>query len=47
MPKGKWIDGRVVWDRYKLDAYFTDLPDNDENVLESLLARAERKRAQT
>ncbi|UGQ22577.1 MULTISPECIES: hypothetical protein [Brucella/Ochrobactrum group] len=29
MPKGKRIDGRVVWDRYKLDASFTDLPDND------------------
>lgn len=47
MPRGKRIDGRVVWDRYKLDAYFTDLPDHDENVLESLLARADRKRAQT
>ena len=47
MPKGKRIDGRVVWDRYKLDASFTDLPDNDENTIDAILARADRKRAQT
>ncbi|MBM7326554.1 hypothetical protein JS562_26185 [Agrobacterium sp. S2] len=34
-------------DRYKLDASFTDLPDISDNVLEALLARADRKRAQT
>jgi predicted DNA-binding transcriptional regulator AlpA len=28
MPKPKRIDGRVVWDRVKLDAFFTDLPDD-------------------
>jgi len=28
MPKPKRIDGRVVWDRIKLDAAFTDLPDD-------------------
>ena len=27
MPKPKKIDGRVVWDRLRLDAAFTDLPD--------------------
>lgn len=42
MPKGKRIDGRVVWDRYKLDASFTDLPDIPENLLESILAKAGR-----
>lgn len=39
MPQGKRVDGRVVWDRYKLDASFTDLPDISDNVLEALLAR--------
>lgn len=28
MPKPKRIDGRLVWDRLKVDAYFTDLPDS-------------------
>lgn len=42
MPKGKRIDGRVVWDRNKLDASFTDLPDISDNLLESLLARKGR-----
>jgi len=28
MPRGKRIDGRVVFDRYQLDAAFTDLPDD-------------------
>jgi predicted DNA-binding transcriptional regulator AlpA len=27
MPKPKRIDGRVVWDRLRLDAAFTDLPE--------------------
>jgi predicted DNA-binding transcriptional regulator AlpA len=42
MPKGKRIDGRVVWDRYKLDASFTDLPDNDGNMIDAILAKAGR-----
>jgi predicted DNA-binding transcriptional regulator AlpA len=29
MPRPKRIDGRVVWDRVELDAYFTSLPDDD------------------
>jgi predicted DNA-binding transcriptional regulator AlpA len=28
MPKPKRVDSRVVWDRAKLDAYFTDLPED-------------------
>jgi predicted DNA-binding transcriptional regulator AlpA len=28
MPKPKRIDGRVVWDRIKVDAAFTELPDD-------------------
>jgi hypothetical protein len=27
MPKPKRVDGRVIWDRVRLDAAFTDLPD--------------------
>lgn len=29
MPKAKRVDGRVVWDRLKIDAAFSDLPDAD------------------
>lgn len=28
MPRGKRIDGRVVFDRYALDLAFNDLPDD-------------------
>jgi excisionase family DNA binding protein len=28
MPKPKRIDGRVVWDRIKIEAAFSDLPDD-------------------
>lgn len=28
MPRPKRVDGRVVWDRLKLDAAFTDLPED-------------------
>jgi predicted DNA-binding transcriptional regulator AlpA len=38
MPKPKRIDGRVIWDRYALDAAFSDLPDESENILDRLLA---------
>jgi predicted DNA-binding transcriptional regulator AlpA len=27
MPRPKRIDGRVVWDRLKIEAAFTDLPE--------------------
>jgi predicted DNA-binding transcriptional regulator AlpA len=29
MPKPKRIDGRVVWDRIKIEAAFSDLPDDN------------------
>ena len=38
MPKPKRVDGRTVWDRVALDAAFTDLPDENENVLDRLLS---------
>jgi predicted DNA-binding transcriptional regulator AlpA len=28
MPRPKRVDGRVIWDRIKLDMAFTDLPDD-------------------
>jgi excisionase family DNA binding protein len=30
MPRPKKIDGRVVWDRIKIEAAFTDLPDEEQ-----------------
>jgi predicted DNA-binding transcriptional regulator AlpA len=27
MPRPKRVDGRVIWDRLKIDAAFTDLPE--------------------
>lgn len=38
MPRGKRVDGRVIWDRYALDAAFADLPDSNANVIDALLS---------
>jgi hypothetical protein len=27
MPRPKRVDGRVIWDRFKLEGAFTDLPE--------------------
>lgn len=37
MPKPKKIDGRVVWDRISLDAAFTDLPSDGDNMIDQIL----------
>jgi excisionase family DNA binding protein len=38
MPRPKRIDGRVVWDRLRIDAAFTDLPeDGTVNPLDRIL----------
>lgn len=38
MPKGKRVDGRVVWDRVALDIAFTDLPDDkSSNFFDGML----------
>lgn len=42
MPQGKRVDGRVIWDRYKLDACFADLPDVSGNLLESILSKGRK-----
>jgi excisionase family DNA binding protein len=36
MPKPVRIDGRVLWDRIKLDAFFTDLADDLPNPLDRM-----------
>jgi excisionase family DNA binding protein len=28
MPRPKRVDGRVIWDRLRVEAAFTDLPDD-------------------
>ena len=41
MPRPKRIDGRVVWDRLRIEAAFSDLPDDRlENPLDRLHRRA-------
>jgi excisionase family DNA binding protein len=41
MPQPKPIDGRVVWDRFKLDASFDALPNREErNPWDDLLRRS-------
>lgn len=38
MPRPKRIDGRVVWDRLKIEAAFSDLPDEKQvNPLDRML----------
>jgi predicted DNA-binding transcriptional regulator AlpA len=38
MPRPKRIDGRIVWDRLKIEAAFSDLPDdNRANPLDRML----------
>jgi predicted DNA-binding transcriptional regulator AlpA len=42
MPRPKRIDGRVIWDRFALDAAFSDLDGYRENMIDAIL-RGERK----
>jgi predicted DNA-binding transcriptional regulator AlpA len=38
MPRPKRVDGRVIWDRFKLEAAFTDLPEEKRvNPLDCIL----------
>jgi predicted DNA-binding transcriptional regulator AlpA len=38
MPRPKRVDGRVIWDRLRLDAAFTDLPEDAQvNPLDRML----------
>jgi predicted DNA-binding transcriptional regulator AlpA len=38
MPKPKKIDGRVVWDRIALDSAFSDLPEDNVNMIDEILS---------
>lgn len=39
MPRPKRVDGRVIWDRLKVEAAFTDLPDDKKvNPWDRMLA---------
>lgn len=41
MPRPKRIDGRVIWDRLRIEAAFSDLPeDKDANPLDRWLKSA-------
>jgi excisionase family DNA binding protein len=41
MPKPKRIDGRVIWDRLRIEAAFTDLPEERAmNPLDRILERS-------
>lgn len=40
MPRPKRVDGRVIWDRLKIEAAFTDLPEErPRNPLDRILER--------
>lgn len=41
MPRPKKVDGRVIWDRLKIEAAFTDLPEERAlNPLDRILERS-------
>lgn len=44
MPRGRKVDGRVVWDRLRLDAAFSDLPEHGGNKITALLDRTAQSR---
>jgi excisionase family DNA binding protein len=38
MPRPKRVDGRVIWDRLRVEAAFTDLPDDQRlNPLDRMM----------
>ena len=44
MPRPKRNDGRVVWDRLRVEASFSDLPDDDrENPFDRMLSEPGKK----
>ena len=43
MPKPLRIDGRVVWDRAKLDAAFSELEEPPQSEIDRLLAESRRQ----
>lgn len=43
MPRGKRIDGRIVWDRIQLEVAFTDLDSLAENTIDAALREGRRR----
>ena len=43
MPRGKRIDGRIVWDRIQLDIAFTDIDSIAENTIDAALREGRRR----
>lgn len=39
MPRPKRVDGRTVWDRYALDAAFSDLPEERVNLIDAAFGK--------
>ncbi|MFG1319875.1 hypothetical protein [Xanthobacter autotrophicus] len=37
MPRGKRVDGRVIWDRVQLDLHFSELDNRPRNVIDEAL----------
>ncbi len=37
MPRGKRVDGRVIWDRVQLDMHFTELDNHRPNAIDEAL----------
>jgi len=42
MPRPRKVDGRVVWDRLRLDAAFSDLPEHGGNKIDAAFAKGGR-----
>jgi predicted DNA-binding transcriptional regulator AlpA len=43
MPRPKRVDGRVIWDRLRIDAAFSDLPEHTKvNPLDRMLGSGSR-----
>jgi excisionase family DNA binding protein len=36
MPRPKRVDGRVIWDRLRIEAAFSDLPEDNANPLDRM-----------
>lgn len=37
MPRGKRVDGRVIWDRVQLDMAFSELDSRPRNIIDDAL----------
>lgn len=44
MPRGKRVDGRVIWDRVQIDMAFTDLDNRPRNMIDAALQGVSKAR---